>query len=135
MSALVGRKVVITRGAGSSPVAVGILGARNKTMTMNGEPVDVTSDDDSGYRTLLETDAGQKSVDLSIEGITKDGAFLSDITNDAFVDSYEILITGIGTLAGMFFVVNAAITGPYNEASGFSAEFQSTGVWTFTPAV
>lgn len=131
MSALVGRKVIVKKGVGNTVVAAG----RTKSLTINAEPIDITTDDDLGVRTLLETDAGQTSIDMSFEGITKDGTFISAITGGTFADEYDIEITGIGTITGRFFLASVAINAGYNEAVTFSAEFQSTGAFTYTPVV
>ncbi len=130
MGALVGRKVIVKKGVGNTVVAAG----RTKSLTINAEPIDITTDDDSGVRTLLETEAGQKSVDMSFEGITKDGTFIAAIAAGNYADEYDIEITGIGTISGRFFLASVAINAAYNEAATFSAEFQSTGAFTYTAA-
>jgi len=71
---------------------------------------------------------------MSFEGVTKDDSFLSDIINGNFVDDYDILITGIGTISARFFVTSVAITGTYNDATTFTAEFQSTGAFSYQAA-
>lgn len=129
MSALVGRRVFIRKGSGSPQVLV--AAGRTKSITVNGTPIDITSDDDSGYRTLLENDAAQQQVDLSLEGITKDSTLLNDLAAGNFADDYEIEIQGIGVLTGRFFIASVAINAPYNEATTFTAELQSTGSFSF----
>lgn len=69
MPGYLGRKVNLTWGGSA------VLGIREKGVTINGEPIDVTSDDDNGWRKLL-TEAGEHSVDISISGVTKDDVFL-----------------------------------------------------------
>jgi TP901-1 family phage major tail protein len=129
MSALVGRKVILRRTG--SPVGIVVAAGRSKTISVGAEPIDITSDDDLGLRTLLSADAGQKQIDISFEGITKTDEFLADLSNNVFVDNYELEITGIGTITGNFFIVSYSLTGAYNEATTFSAELQSTGDWTY----
>lgn len=131
MPALSGRKVIINKGTPGVKVAA----ARSKSITLNNEPIDVTSDDDGGVRKLLEMngDQAERSLDMSIEGVTKNAQFLGDITEGSNVDDYEIIIPGIGTFGGKFFLASTALTAPYNEAVTFTAELQSTGPFTFTP--
>jgi len=131
MAALSGRKIIINKGDPGVKVAA----ARSKSITINNEPIDITSDDDQGVRQLLEGvgEQAERSMDLSIEGVTKDATFLADITTGANVDDYEIEIPGIGTFTGKFFLTSAALTAPYNDATTFTAELQSTGPFTFTP--
>jgi len=133
MAALSGRKIIINKGDPGVKVAA----ARSKSITINNEPIDITSDDDQGVRQLLEGvgEQAERSMDLSIEGVTKDATFLADITTGANVDDYEIEIPGIGTFTGKFFLTSAALTAPYNDATTFTAELQSTGPFTFTPEV
>lgn len=130
MSALVGRKVYIRKGSGSPQVLV--AAARTKSLTMNGAPIDISSDDDSGYRTLIETDAATRSLDMSIEGVTKNADFLNQLASGNFVDDYEIEIQGVAIINGSFFLTSCAINAPYNEATTFTAELQSTGSFTVT---
>ena len=128
MTALVGRKVFIRKGSGSPQVL--LAAGRNKSLSMNGTPIDITSDDDSGYRTLIEADAGEQSLDMTFEGITKDSQFLNDLAAGNFVDDYEIEIEGICVINGRFFLTAVEISAPYNEATTFSTQFQSTGTFT-----
>lgn len=125
---LVGRKVFIRKGDSSPQVL--LAGGRSKSLTLNGTPIDVTSDDDTGFRTLLESDAGLVSLDMSFEGITKDASLINALVAGNFVDDYEIEIQGVVVFSGRFFVASVAITAPYQEAVTFTAEFQSTGAFT-----
>jgi len=132
MAALVGRKVIIKKGS-SSPKET-LAAGRTKTISINKEPVDITSDDDNGVRSLLSTDAAVRSIDLSFEGVTKDDTLLADALSGVNnVDSYEIDIDGIGTISGSFFLTSVQINAPYNDATTFTAELQSTGSFTYTP--
>ena len=74
---LVGRKVGLYD-VSASP-AVLIAGARSKSITINNEPIDITSDDDLGFRTLLD-DPAVRSIDMSIEGVTKDDDLITAAT-------------------------------------------------------
>lgn len=128
MAAAKGRELLVKRGS------VVIAGVRTKGVSINNEPIDITSDDDAGYRTLLST-AGTMSVDLSVEGITKDddlravaaagtGLMLTDVTIE-YPDG--------AVLAGNFYLASVEETGTYNEAVTFSASLQSSGAFTYTP--
>ena len=134
MTAFVGRKAVLSQG---SPL-VAIAALRTKTMTMANEPVDVTSDDDAGFRKLL-ADPGNKTLDISVEGVAKDVASFSTLLTLAasgtdILDSFSLLFPGIGTIAGEFVVSSFEVGAPYNEAATFSCTLQSAGAYTFTAA-
>lgn len=132
MAALVGRKVLFTPDVGGAAV----IGARSKSITINNEAIDITSDDDSGYRTLLAGDAAMKSLDMSIEGILKDSALIAKAAAGTFtLDGYTMEIPGIGDFDGTFHFSSIALTAPYNEAVTFTATVQSSGAFTFTPEV
>lgn len=129
MAANIGREFVIKKGA------TAIAGVRTKSLSFNGEPIDVTTDDDNGFRTLLAT-AGQKSVDMSVEGLTKDATI-----REAALSGTSLLLTDITVdypngdkLAGNFFLNSVEESGTYNDAITFTASLQSSGEFTYTPA-
>lgn len=129
MAANVGRNLKIKRGT-----AV-IAGVRQKTITANGEPVDITSDDDSGYRTLLDV-AGTQSLDISVEGVTKDNDLRAVIMagGTLMLNDINIEYPNGDTISGDFFLNSVEETGAHNDAVTFSASLQSSGQWTYTPA-
>lgn len=111
-----------------------ILGVREKGIEINGEPVDVTSDENDGWRTLLSV-PGQKEVTLSLSGVTKDQRLKTDLFAGNRTQPVTIIYPDGSTLTGNFYLATHSETGPYNDATTFEAELQSTGVVTFTPAV
>lgn len=128
MTAFVGRKATITKGA--TPIAA----IRTRTVSINNEPVDITSDDDNGFRTLLQN-PGTKTLDLSIEGVAKDATLLTSVMSTTdIIETLSILFPTIGTIAGDFVVASFEVAAPYNEAATFTASLQSSGAFTFTPA-
>ena len=109
-----------------------ILGVREKGVALAGEPVDITSDDDDGWRRLAhENGAAQKNVDVSVSGITKQSVLKEDWiageTDGELIIEYP---TG-HELSGTFVLVNYTDTGPYNDATKFEASFQNSGVVVF----
>lgn len=126
MAAAKGRELLVKKGS------TVLAGVRTKGVSINGEPIDITSDDDDGYRTLL-ADAGTYSIDLSVEGITKD-----DTLKSVIMAGGSLLLTDITveypngkTLSGDFFLNSLEETGTYNEAVTFSASLQSSGTWSY----
>lgn len=126
MAAAKGRELLVKKG---STVLAGI---RTKGVSMNGEPIDITTDDDVGYRTLLN-DAGTYSIDLSIEGITKNDTLRALIAAGGSLMLTDITIDYPDgkTLSGDFFLNSLEETGTYNEAVTFSGSLQSSGTWTY----
>lgn len=135
MTAFVGRKAILSFG---SPL-VAIAALRTKTMTLGNEVIDVTSDDDLGFRTLLQ-DPGTKTLDMTFEGVTKDVTSLNSLitlsmSGSDVLDTFSILFPTIGTMAGPFVVTSFEIGAPYNEGSTFTCSIQSAGTFTWTPVV
>jgi predicted secreted protein len=135
MSAFVGRKAILSFGSPLAPIAA----LRTKTMTLGNEVIDVTSDDDLGFRTLLQ-DPGTKTLDMTFEGVTKDVASLNSLitlsmSGTDVLDTFSILFPTIGTMAGPFVITSFEIGAPYNEGSTFTCSIQSAGTFTWTPVV
>lgn len=133
MSALVGRKVTFTPTNGGAAV----IGLRTKSINLNNEAIDITTDDDEGFRTLLNEDPAERSIDFSAEGILKDDALveLAAAGGSMLISEYEMDIPGIGKFTGDFYFGSIEIGAEYNEAVTFSAEIQSSGEFTFTAEV
>lgn len=112
--------------------AVIIAGVRTKTVTFNGEPIDITSDDDSGWRTSLEDDAAVRSVDISVEGVTKDDTLRSAWYNKALMEAMEVEWPDGSSLTGNFHLGSYAETGATEDGVTFSATFNSSGAPTYT---
>ncbi len=128
MASNVGRKLIIKRDGST------IAGVRTKSVTINNEAIDVTTDDDSGYRTLLE-EPGQKQIDLSVEGLTKDDALLQAAAEGTtLIEAYTIEFPSGATITGDFRFNNLEMGAEYNAAITFTAEIQSTGSYSYTAA-
>lgn len=127
MAARPGRRVTVLRNG--EPIAQGI---RTKTVTVNNEPIDITSDDDAGFRALLETDVSVSSIDLSIEGVTKDVDLMQAAVGRSTL-VFDIVIssgTGEDDFGGRFFLASYELGASHDDAATFSASFQSTGPYS-----
>jgi predicted secreted protein len=133
MAALVGRKVTFTPTAGG----VAVAGGRTKSITLNNEGIDITSDDDNGFRTMLGDDPALRSLEMSVDGILKDDGLIALAAQggSALIEAYDLAIPGIGTFSGDFYFGSITLGAPYNEAVTFSATVQSSGEFTYTPVV
>jgi len=130
-----GRSVQVKRGA--SPATL-VAGVRTKSITINGAPIDITNDDDTGIRKLLD-EPGQLEVSISVSGILKNEVLLTESlqTSDR-VQPTEFLWPGAvsaGSLSGDFFLASMGITGEYQGAVTFEAAFESAGAVTLVAAV
>ncbi len=125
MPANAGRRIELTWGGEDIP------GVREKSVALNGEPIDITSDDSLGWRELLPDDPAENQVDISISGVTKSFALKQDWFANDRVKAMTITYPDGSTLTGSFQLVSYTDTGPYNDATTFEAELQSTGIIAF----
>jgi TP901-1 family phage major tail protein len=113
--------------------SVTLVGVRTKGYTITNDYVDVTTDDDDGWRTLL-ADPGLRALEATAEGISSDQVLIAEMMK-ANITGEPLTIqlpTTTGTLAGTFLVSSFEQTGEHDGAVEFSATFMSTGVVTYT---
>jgi len=131
MSRYGGRDVVIK--IGGVPVAV----VRESTLTHNKEAVDVTANEDNGWRRLLPI-AGSRSIDVSVSGVCDDANIpqLQNLwINDAFAEVTLDYPDGSTAEAEDGFYLNGfEHSGSQDDAATFSATLQSSGEVTITAA-
>lgn len=129
MSALAGRKVTFSKNSGDGPDSVA---ARTKTVTIAGEPINITDDEDDGYQRLLESAVAERSVNIALEGILKGAEILGVVGGQEGIEigNYTLNIPGIGSIVGDFAWSGMEIGAPYNEASTFTATVMSTGPYS-----
>ena len=115
--------------------ASAVLGVREKSLSINGEPVNVTSDEDDGVQALLAEDA-ESSVQIELSGVTKDTVFrVAKLGGGAALqEDVSLTYTNGDELSGTFHLGAYSEGQPYNEAVTFTATLMSTGAVTYTPA-
>lgn len=109
---------------------------RTKTITINNEPIDITSDDDNGWQKFLNNDPAQRGIEMSVEGITKDAQLieLAVMGGSGLISEYELDLAGLGMFTGDFHIGSLELGAPYNEAVTFSCTIRSSGEPTWTAA-
>ena len=124
-----GRTIRVRRGS------TDIAGARTDGVTINNEPLDATDKDDLGWRTLL-ADAGGRSVDLTISGVTLNATYIALALGAAsgLRDTFSIEIDGVGTASGLFFINTVSKTGEQADVITFEMTLLSAGAITWTAA-
>jgi predicted secreted protein len=135
MAGSASRDLLIKKGAAS------LLGINAKSIAVAKEPIDVTTDEDNGYRLLLDV-AGTKTLDISFSGVTKDDAMRGIIMTEGgqLLTDIEVSfpITGSQTTTGDTITGNFFFNGWTENGGGsdgaieFDGTLQSSGVWTFT---
>jgi predicted secreted protein len=129
MGASVGRN--ITLAWGSPPT--GIAGVKEKALTLSGEPIDISSDDDHGWRMLLAV-PGQKQVELKVSGITKDRKLIADWFAGALTQAVTLTYEDGAAITGQFFLSEYSDKGNFKDATAFDATLMSTGAVTYAAA-
>jgi predicted secreted protein len=128
MTAGVGRNVVLTWGG------TGISGVKEKTFSLNNEPIDITSDDDAGWRNILGT-PGQKQVELKVSGVTKDRDLIADWFSSQLTQAVVLTYENGATITGQFFLSEYSDKGNFKDAVSFDATLMSTGAIVYTAGV
>jgi predicted secreted protein len=131
MDGFLGRDIGFSWG-GNSP-GDEILGIREKGIEANGEPVDVTSDENDGWRTLLDV-PGQIELTISISGVVKNDRLKRDFFNGTRKQPATLTYPDGSTISGTFYLSSFTDTGAYNDATTFEATLENSGVVTYTPA-
>lgn len=129
------RDIIVNKGA------TRIAGITSKSVAIGKEAIDITTDEDNGYRTLLDV-AGTKTLDISFSGVLKDnvilniaGAEVSQLLTDIELEfpPQGAETTG-ATISGDFWLNGYTVNGGGSDgAIEFDGTLQSSGAWTFTP--
>lgn len=117
--------------------ATTLVGIRTRGLAISAEPVDVTTDDDTGERTLLP-DPGVRSAEISVAGITSDEVLIAEILSgisgrtltEAVVNLPSTLAVP-GTITFDAFISSFEITGEHDGAVEFTATLMSAGAITY----
>ena len=131
MVAKLGRAVTFEIGDGSPLES--IAGIQEKGISRAGSPIDVTSDEDGGWRVLL-TDPGQNEVNISVSGVVKVDTLREMWHSADRTKIIRVTYPGGGILEGTFFMASYNEAKPFAGAITFDAEFQSSGAVEYTPA-
>jgi TP901-1 family phage major tail protein len=123
----VGRKVILKWNGAA------IAGVREKSVAVNGEAIDVSADDSSGWRELL-SDPAEQQVDISVSGVVKTNVLkIAGFSNNARLKAVTLEYPDGGIISGDFYLATYNETNPYKDAVTFEASLQSTGPVAYTP--
>lgn len=121
--------------------SVRLMGINSKSIAVAKEPIDVTTDEDNGYRCLLDV-AGTKTLDISFSGVTKDAILRGIINTEGgqMLTDIEVEFPLIGAqtvsgdkISGSFFFNGYTENGGGSDgAIEFDGTMQSSGEWTYT---
>lgn len=130
MPAEKGSAFLLKVGNGASPPAfTTVAGMRTTQMSVNGEPVNVTSKDSGGWRELL-SEAGVRSVSVAASGLFTGSAAEARVKANALagaLDEYELSFESGERLRGRFLVTRLDYSGDYNGERNYSLSLESSG--------
>lgn len=118
---------------GASGAGGTFAGLRNLSVTVNNEPVDITTKDSAGWRNLLEG-AGTQSVTISGDGVVSDSATYETVQGYAQSNShntFQVITPDNDTIEGSFMITNFQEASSYNNEVNFSITLESAGTVTF----
>ncbi len=115
-----------------------IAGAQTRSLTMNGELVDITNQDSEGNWREAVAGVSVKSMTISTDGILPQGvtfATLNDIYRNQIGGGYmwQVYMPGLGKYEGRYVMTNLELTGEQNGVVKFSTTLESSGPVDFTP--
>ncbi|MEA3037723.1 MAG: hypothetical protein QOE79_236 [Sphingomonadales bacterium] len=111
------------------PVFATVAGLRATQMSVNGEPVNVTSKDSGGWRELL-SGAGIRSVSVAGSGLFTGSAAETRLKANALaglIDDYELSFESGERMRGRFLLTRLDYSGDYNGERNYSLSLESSG--------
>lgn len=133
MAAQKGKDLLLKISDGASFVTV--AGLRTRRLALNADTVDVTDAESSGrWRELLDG-AGLKRASVSGTGVFKDqasDALLRQVFFDGLLREWQIVVPGLGVLAGLFQIANLDYRGEHAAEVTFDISLESAGALAFS---
>ena len=126
-----GSAFLLKIGNGGTPVTYATMaGLRATQISVNGDPVNITSKDSGGWRELLPG-ADVRSVSVSAGGILTGSAAEVRLRNHALggaIDDYELAFESGEKLRGKFLVTRLDYAGDYNGERTYTLALESSGM-------
>ncbi|MGB0855291.1 MAG: hypothetical protein ACPGSI_18480 [Pikeienuella sp.] len=114
-----------------------IGGGRTVGVTVNGSPINVEDQGDSGVATYLSGVMTGQSIELNIDGYEEDQV-LRDLalgaTSGKFLTDLTFEFPGGDEISGDFVMTAYSETGAFEDGQTFTATFGSDAAWTYTQA-
>ncbi|MDP1670866.1 MAG: phage major tail protein, TP901-1 family [Alphaproteobacteria bacterium] len=135
MAAQKGRDLLLKTDSTGGGVFVTVAGLRNRSLSLNARPVDITNADSvNGWREVLEG-AGVKSASLSGTGVFRDDA-ADEIVRGFFfngtIRDWQLIVPDFGIIQGAFQITALEYAGEYDGEVTYSLALESAGQLGFT---
>jgi TP901-1 family phage major tail protein len=110
-----------------------VAGCQEKSFTFGSEPIDVTADEDDGWRRLLDVPA-MSQLDLSVSGILRSAQIKQWVFARDVIKDFEFRNTKDGSkVSGTFVIASYEEGATYNDKVTFTMSLQSDGPVVYTP--
>ncbi len=104
-------------------------GLQAKSITLNNEAIDVTTDDDNGFRKFMADVSALRSADVKVNGILKDQALLAKIGTEDSLD-IRLVIPGAAHFDIEARFTSAELGAEAEDGVTFDYSFASSGAVT-----
>lgn len=135
MAAQKGRDLLLKVDSTGAGVFVTVAGLRNRSLSLNARPVDITNADSvNGWREILEG-AGVKSASLSGAGVFRDDAADETVRGYFFngtLRNWQLIVPSFGIIQGAFQITALEYAGEYDGEVTYSLAMESAGQLSFT---
>lgn len=135
MAAQKGRDLLLKVDSTGTGVFVTVAGLRNRSLSLNARPVDITNADSvNGWRESLEG-AGIKSASLSGAGVFRDDAADETVRGYFFngtLRNWQLIVPSFGIIQGAFLITALEYAGEYDGEVTYSLALESAGALSFT---
>ncbi len=113
-----------------------LVGVKSRSMGITNDFVDVTNDDDAGWRTLLAT-PGLRALEVTLGIIVSDEILLTEImaasvASDTLKADLPSSLASPGNLSGSWLLSNLEYSGDSDGVVELNATFLSTGAIVYT---
>jgi len=123
MSSQKGRDLLLKIGDGASPEVFTTIGAaRTLAITINNNPIDITSLNSNGFQDM-QADGGVQNLEINLDGLFKDAVAEETLRLSAFnrsVKNYQLIFPNGSMLSGSFIISQYQREGSYDGLETFS---------------
>jgi predicted secreted protein len=133
MPAKSGRSVLVyyTPPASTEEVALGAL--KSKEITFQKDPIDITTDDDAGFRAYLGEHDAMRSCEIKASGLLKDRTLLARILTQEHL-TLRFVVPDVMEIEGSFKMTTTSAKGEMESAVETDYSFSSSGAFTIGAA-
>lgn len=126
MSAVAGRKAVLYWKLVSDTEWTVPTGVKEKSFTLNNTPVDITSDDDDGWKKALDDVSASRDWSLKVGGVLKDDDLLALVAAQASIDVYY-RIPGVFHVTGTVRLTSAEVPAGQEDPVTYDIAMEGSG--------